>query len=86
MWLAPLTQAVSPLPKALYRRRKIKMSDPIVVIIPDDDDVMYINGNTLAEIIDGQEHHDYDVVLQLPVFQSPADLFDWLKSSSDDAG
>ncbi len=55
------------------------MSDPKIVNIPDDDNVMYINGNDLAKIIDGQEHHDHDVFVQIPVFHTDQDLLDWLK-------
>jgi len=62
------------------------MSDPIIVNIPDNDNVMYINGNTLAEIIDGQEHHDLDVIIQIPIFDmdNPQDLLDWINQRRGD--
>jgi hypothetical protein len=62
------------------------MSEPIVVNIPDDDNVMYINGNLLAEIITGEVHTDHDVIVQIPVVHNNYELLEYLNQSDDDAG
>lgn len=54
-------------------------SDNITVQIPDDDNVMYINGNTLAEIITGEKHTDNDVIIQIPIIRSDEDLKEFLE-------
>lgn len=47
--------------------------------IPLDDNVMYINGNILAELQDGEKHTDHDVLVQVRVFHSFQELLDSLE-------
>lgn len=57
------------------------MSDP-VVRIPDDDDVMYIHQNTLAELFGGTGSHD--VILQIPIIRTDEELQAFIKRADDE--